>query len=67
MSSTSAARRVAIVGAALSDCGRVDDKTAYELHYQATQRALADAGLTRDDVDGFHVDRHGCTSTYRGR
>jgi acetyl-CoA acetyltransferase len=53
MSSTSTAQRVAIVGAALSDCGRVDDKTAYELHYQATARALDDAGLTRDDVDGF--------------
>jgi acetyl-CoA acetyltransferase len=46
-------RRVAIVGAALSDCGRVDDKTAFELHQQATARALADAGLTKDDIDGF--------------
>jgi acetyl-CoA acetyltransferase len=46
-------RRVAIVGAALSDCGRVDEKTAFELHYQGTSRALADAGLTRDDVDGY--------------
>ena len=45
--------RVAIVGAALSDCGRVDTKTAFELHYQATSRALADAGLTKDDIDGF--------------
>jgi acetyl-CoA acetyltransferase len=45
--------RAAIVGAALSDCGRVDDKTAFDLHFQATTRALADAGLTRDDVDGF--------------
>lgn len=45
--------RVAIVGAALSDCGRVDDKTAFELHYQAASRAIADAGLTKDDVDGF--------------
>jgi acetyl-CoA acetyltransferase len=44
---------VAIVGAALSDCGRVDDKTVYELHYQGTTRALADAGLTKDDVQGF--------------
>jgi acetyl-CoA acetyltransferase len=44
---------VAIVGAALSDCGRVDDKTAYELHYQATTRALDDAGLSHVDVDGF--------------
>ncbi len=46
-------RRVAIVGAALSDCGRIDDKTAFELHQQATIRALADAGLTKDDIDGF--------------
>lgn len=50
MSATS--KRVAVVGAALSDCGRVD-KTPFELHYQAAQRALADAGLTKADVDGF--------------
>lgn len=47
------ARRVAIVGAALSDIGRVDIKTPFELHYQAASRALSDAGLTKDDVDGF--------------
>jgi acetyl-CoA acetyltransferase len=46
-------RRVAIVGAALSDCGRVDDKDVFELHYQGTSRALADAGLQKSDVDGF--------------
>jgi acetyl-CoA acetyltransferase len=46
-------RRVAIVGAALSDCGRVDDKDVFELHYQGATRALADAGLTKDDVDGY--------------
>jgi acetyl-CoA acetyltransferase len=53
MGSSGSSRRVAIVGAALSDCGRVDDKTVYELHYQATARALEDAGLGRGDVDGF--------------
>src|SRR5437867_540211 len=47
------AERVAIVGAALSDCGRVDDKTAFHLHQQATSRALADAGIDKRDVDGF--------------
>jgi acetyl-CoA acetyltransferase len=46
-------RRVAIVGAALSDCGRVDTKSPFELHQQGASRALADAGLTKDDVDGF--------------
>src|ERR1700730_2874259 len=43
--------RVALVGAALSDIGRVDTKTPYELHYQAASRAIADAGLTKDDSD----------------
>jgi acetyl-CoA acetyltransferase len=47
------ARRVAVVGAALSDVGRVDDKSPFHLHQQAASRALADAGLTKDDVDGF--------------
>jgi len=44
---------VSIVGAALSDVGRVDTKTAFELHHQAASRALADAGLTKEDVDGL--------------
>ncbi|MEC9325489.1 MAG: acetyl-CoA acetyltransferase, partial [Actinomycetota bacterium] len=45
--------RVAIVGAGLSECGRVPDKTAMGLMAQAAQRAVADAGLSKDDVDGF--------------
>lgn len=48
-----ARRKVAVVGAALSDCGRVDDATPYTLHAQAARRALADAGLDRTLVDGF--------------
>ena len=43
----------AIVGAALSDIRRVDTKTPFELHYQAASRAIADAGLTKSDIDGF--------------
>ncbi|MFI9777849.1 thiolase C-terminal domain-containing protein [Streptomyces sp. NPDC051956] len=46
-------RRVAIAGIALSDCGRVDEATPYALHAQAARRAVADAGLTPDVVDGF--------------
>ena len=46
-------RRVAIVGAALSEIGRVDVTSPYALHAQAASRAIADAGLTKDDVDGF--------------
>ncbi|MBX6389865.1 MAG: acetyl-CoA acetyltransferase [Frankia sp.] len=47
------AGQVAIVGAALSDCGRVDNATPFALHYQAASRALADAGLGPADIDGF--------------
>ncbi|CAL9476225.1 thiolase C-terminal domain-containing protein [Streptomyces sp. enrichment culture] len=43
----------AIVGVALSSCGRVDDATPYALHAQAARRALADSGLDRSLVDGF--------------
>ena len=46
-------RRVAVVGVALSDIGRIDDLTPYHLHAQAVRRAMADAGLDQDDVDGF--------------
>ncbi|MHB9759578.1 thiolase C-terminal domain-containing protein [Streptomyces sp. BYX5S] len=45
--------KVAIAGIALSDCGRVDEATPYALHAQAARRALADAGLAPDVVDGF--------------
>jgi len=47
------AHRVAIVGAGLSDCGRVPDKTAMALMAQSARRAISDAGLTKDDIDGF--------------
>ncbi|WP_433467054.1 acetyl-CoA acetyltransferase [Spirillospora sp. CA-128828] len=46
-------RQVAIVGAALSDCGRADGATPYALHAQAARRALDDAGLPRTRIDGF--------------
>jgi len=46
-------RRVAVAGVALSETGRVDDKTPYALAAQASRRALADAGLRPNDVDGL--------------
>ena len=45
--------RVAIVGAAESDYGRVPGRTELDLHAQAAARALEQAGLTKDDVDGL--------------
>lgn len=50
---TGSSRKVAVLGIALSDCGRVDDATSYALHAQAARRALADSGLPRTVVDGF--------------
>ncbi|WP_235882121.1 hypothetical protein [Streptomyces apricus] len=49
---TSGRRGVAVVGAALADCGRLDDVTPYALHAQAARRALADSGLDRSVIDG---------------
>ncbi len=50
---TAGNRNVAVVGVALSDCGRLDGATPYTLHAQAARRALADAGLDRARVDGL--------------
>lgn len=44
--------RVAIVGAAESDYGKLPGRSELDLHAQAAQRALDDAGLTHKDVDG---------------
>ncbi len=46
------ARRVAIAGVALSEIGRVDTMNPYELIAQASRRAIANAGLTKADIDG---------------
>ncbi|MBI5289134.1 MAG: thiolase, partial [Chloroflexi bacterium] len=43
----------AIVGAAETDAiGVLPDKAAIQLHAEAAFNALADAGLTKNDVDG---------------
>jgi acetyl-CoA acetyltransferase len=51
--------QVAIVGAALSDVGRVPEKTALQLIHQAAVRALDDCGLDKGDIQGFGA--HGVT------
>lgn len=49
---------IAIAGVAESDLGKVPGKTALELQAQAARRALTDAGLHLQDVDGLfaHTD-----------
>jgi acetyl-CoA acetyltransferase len=44
--------RIAIVGIAESDSGRVPNMTELQLHAQAIQRALEDSGLRKKDIDG---------------
>lgn len=55
---TDLSQRIAIVGAAESDLGRVPGLSVLELQGQAARRALLDAGLTLKDVDGVfaHTD-----------
>lgn len=45
--------RVAIIGAAESDSGKIPHVNALELHVQAARRAIADAGIAKDDIDGL--------------
>jgi acetyl-CoA acetyltransferase len=44
--------RIAIVGIAESDYGRVPNMTELQLHAQALQRALEDSGLRKSEIDG---------------
>lgn len=45
-------QEVVIVGSALSDHGILPGATALGLHAQAAKRAIEDAGLSKDDIDG---------------
>jgi acetyl-CoA acetyltransferase len=46
-------RRAVIVGVATSDYPKLPEMSEHAVHGQAADRALADAGLTMADVDGF--------------
>src|ERR1700694_1895907 len=46
-------RRAVVAGVATSDYPHLPDFTEQQVHAQAAERALADAGLTFDDVDGY--------------
>ena len=46
-------KRVAIVGAAESDFGKIAHVGDLELHVQAARRAIADAGIRKDEIDGL--------------
>ncbi|MDX6284877.1 MAG: hypothetical protein QOG53_362 [Frankiales bacterium] len=48
-----AGRQAVIVGVATSDYPLLPHLSEHQVHAQAADRALADAGLTYDDVDGY--------------
>jgi acetyl-CoA acetyltransferase len=50
---TVSGRQACIVGVATSDYPHLPHHSEHQVHAQAAQRALADAGLTFDDVDGY--------------
>jgi acetyl-CoA acetyltransferase len=50
---TPPARRAVIAGVATSDYPKLPDLAEPQVHVQAAERALADAGLTFADVDGY--------------
>jgi acetyl-CoA acetyltransferase len=51
--SVSKGRRAVIVGVATSDYPKLPEMSEHAVHGQAADRALADAGLSMKDVDGF--------------
>lgn len=52
---TGLGNQAAICGIGESDCGRRLGRSAIDLASDATRAAVADAGLTKDDVDGMVV------------
>ncbi|TMD61628.1 MAG: thiolase, partial [Chloroflexi bacterium] len=50
--------RVAIVGVAESDYGRVPNMTEMQLHAQALWRALDESGLRKNDIDAVFCSSH---------
>jgi acetyl-CoA acetyltransferase len=50
--------RIAIVGVAESEYGRVPHLTEMQMHAQATWRALEESGLRKEEVDGVFCSAH---------
>ena len=50
--------RYAIVGVGYTPQGRVPGRTSLSFHLEASANAIRDAGLTKNEIDGFICYRH---------
>lgn len=50
--------KYAIVGVGYTPQGRVPDRTSLSFHLEASSKAILDAGLKREDLDGLICYRH---------
>jgi len=48
----------AIVGVGYTPQGKVPGRTSLSFHLEACTNAVADAGLSKDDIDGLICNRH---------
>lgn len=50
--------KYAIVGVGYTPQGRVPGRTSLSFHLEASANAIKDAGLSKDDIDGYMCYRH---------
>lgn len=50
--------KYAIVGVGYTPQGRVPGRTSLSFHLEASANAIKDAGLNKNDIDGFICYRH---------
>ena len=50
--------KYAIVGVGYTPQGRVPGRTSLSFHLEASANAIRDAGLNKNDIDGFICYRH---------
>ncbi|MBP7341988.1 MAG: hypothetical protein PHG54_09080 [Smithellaceae bacterium] len=50
--------KYAVVGVGCTPQGRVPGRTSLSFHLEASANAIKDAGLAKEDIDGFICYRH---------
>ena len=50
--------KYAVVGVGYTPQGRIPDRTSLSFHLEAASKAILDAGLKKEDIDGLISYRH---------